>query len=398
MNAKEMKKDELNEQRYMDIAAKMDLIHSGPVVGGIYWKPNGAALYENLRDYIKKVHIEYGYSQVKSPSMVNAQLFEQSGHSQKYKENMFFLEDGLALRPMSCPNHIVIYDSNLNSFNDLPLKLFEFGEVFRNEASGALQVLFRQRQFCQDDAHIFAKDNDLEELLLNYLNMSEKVYKELGFESVEYMISLRPDQRFGSDDIWDKAEEALKNACLRKGVKFGLEEKGGAFYGPKIELKVKDKLGRYWQMGVIQLDYVMPERFNLFYIDGNNEKQRPIILHHAVLGSLERMIAILLEVMGADLPEFLHPVKSIVLPVSEKSAEYAKVLQEKLRKQNGYSVFECPVDYSSNSLQKKILNASQRYIPNIYVVGEKEAEEYSNSGVVAAMLRKNGKSNKVVLD
>lgn len=392
-----MKENELNENRYMDVAAKMDLIHSGPVVGGIYWKPNGAALYENLREYIKNIHVEYGYSQVKSPSMVNAQLFEQSGHSQKYKENMFFLEDGLALRPMSCPNHIVIYNSNLNSFNNLPVKLFEFGEVFRNEASGALQILFRQRQFCQDDAHIFAKDSDLEELLLNYLNMSELVYKQLGFESVEYMISLRPDQRFGSDDVWDKAENALKNACKRKGVQFGLEEKGGAFYGPKIELKVKDKLGRYWQMGVIQLDYVMPERFDLFYIDGENKKQRPIILHHAVLGSLERMIAILLEVMGGDLPEFLHPVKAVILPVSEKSVEYAKELQSQLRKKMGYSMFECQVDYSSNSLQKKILNNSQKFIPNIYVVGEKEAEKFKESGVLSAMLRKHGKNAPFVL-
>jgi threonyl-tRNA synthetase len=315
---------DISEQRYMDVARRMNLLALGPAPGAVFWKPKGSALYENLRQFILKEHKQYGYSQVKSPQLVNMELFNSSGHAEKYSDYMFaFKEEGLALRPMSCPNHIVLYQSSLNSYRDLPVKYFEFGEVFRNEPSGSLQVLFRQRQFCQDDAHVFAKPDDIQSLLQDYLSMSEKVYKELGFEKVEYMISLRPEKRFGDDALWDKAEGELIRACQEKGLSFGLEPGGGAFYGPKIELKVRDKLNRLWQLGVIQLDYVLPERFDLHYIDENNQKVRPVILHHAVLGSMERMIGILLEVFGVDIPLFLHPVKAAIVSVSDKSKDYA---------------------------------------------------------------------------
>lgn len=377
--------------RYLDIIRKMDLLSQGPSAGSILWKPKGAALYENLREFILKEHRNAGYSQVKSPNLVDASLFDRSGHSQKYKENMFYIED-MALRPMSCPNHIAIYESNHFSFRDLPVKYFEFGEVFRNESSGSLQMLFRQRQFCQDDSHVFAKESDIQDLVVNYLKMSANVYKHLGFQKVEYMISLRPENRFGSDELWDKAEKSLSSACDSLGLEYGFELGGGAFYGPKIELKVQDKLGRYWQLGVIQLDYVLPERFSLKYDSEQGKQEQPVILHHAVLGSLERMIGILLEVFGGDIPEFLHPVKAIVLPVAEKAYSYADQFKNKLQEIHGYKFGECLVNNDNLPLSKRIALASSQLIPNIYVVGNNEAQYFQEHGVMKGALRKDDKN------
>lgn len=384
---------ENNENRYLDIINKMDLLVPGSSPGSILWKPKGAALYENLRSFILQSHLAAGYQQVKSPSLVSSNLFDRSGHSHKYKENMFYLDD-MALRPMSCPNHILIYESSQHSFRQLPIKLFEFGEVFRNESSGSLQLLFRQRQFCQDDSHIFAKNSDVKALIKNYLLMSQSIYKKLGFEKVEYMISLRPESKFGDDSLWDKSEAFLKEACDELELKYGLEEGGGAFYGPKIELKVQDKLGRFWQLGVIQLDYVLPERFSLSYINDKNEKEVPVILHHAVLGSLERMIGILLEIFGGDIPEFLHPVKSIILPVSENFSDYAQEFKQALMKQNNYQLHECLLDEQNLPLQKRIANASSQCIPNIFVVGKKELQYYQDHNEFKAMLRHNGENKE----
>lgn len=380
--------------RYLDIIRKMNLLAQGPSAGSILWKPKGAALYENLRSFILNEHINAGYSQVKSPCLVDSSLFDRSGHSIKYRENMFYVDD-MALRPMSCPNHIAIYESNHFSFRDLPVKYFEFGEVFRNESSGSLQMLFRQRQFCQDDSHVFAKESDIIGLVKDYLKMSQRIYKKLGFPKIEYMISLRPNERFGSDELWDKSEGALIQACKELNLEFGFEKEGGAFYGPKVELKVQDKLGRYWQLGVIQLDYVLPERFQLKYVNEEGQASQPVILHHAVLGSLERMIGILLEVFGGDIPEFLHPIKAVVLPVSENAKEYAAIFREHLAKKHGYNRNECLVNDNNLPLAKRIALASSELIPNIYVVGEKEFTLYKEKGEVKGMLRKDGKNSSV---
>lgn len=379
--------------RYMDIVKKMELAIQGPAAGSLIWKPKGAKLYENLRNFILKEHLNSGYLQVKSPSLVDKSLFERSGHSIKYQDNIFYIND-LALRPMSCPNHIALYESEHFSFRDLPIKYFEFGEVFRNESSGSLQMLFRQRQFCQDDSHIFAKPSDIKGIVINYLQLSANIYKKLGFENLEYVISLRPEQRFGSDELWDIAEKELMMACDDIGIKYSFES-GGAFYGPKIELKVKDKMNRNWQLGVVQLDYVLPERFELKYYDENNKPQSPVIIHHAILGSLERMIGILLEVFGANIPEFLHPVKAIVLPVSESINEYAKKVKNALDVKNIYELDDCIINFDNMSLNKKIALASSQLIPNVYIVGKKEFDEYEKFGVIKAMLRKNGE-NKMV--
>lgn len=381
---------ENNGGNYMQVAQELNLLMSGVSAGVVYWKPGGLKLYEKLKNFIREHHENRNYLEVRSPSIVNSQVFEQSGHIEKYKENMFFLngenEEGYALRPMSCPNHILLYASEVRSYRQLPLALFEFGDVFRNEPSGSLQLLFRQRQFCQDDSHVFVNESNLIESISSYLQMSKQVYKELGFEEVSFAISLRPNKRFGDDNVWDRAEDALRMACSNNGIEFEELPGEGAFYGPKIELKVKDKLGRSWQLGTLQLDYVLPERFDIHFINEKGEKERPIILHHAVLGSLERMIGILLESFGKNLPDFLHPYPSVVIPVSEKSVQYGVLLAKKLK---------VDIDSSNEPLGKKLANWRHKGVRNIYVVGEKEAQLHQNENIFQAVLNQ-GKEKSVV--
>lgn len=377
------------EKRYMQIANEMNLFMLAESAGVVYWKPEGLKLYENLKNFIRNHHENAGYLEVKSPSIVVPSLFEQSGHMEKYKDNMFFLnsssESNYALRPMSCPNHILIYQSEKRSYRDLPLPIFEFGEVYRNEASGSLQVLFRQRQFCQDDSHVFVNEEKLISSLSDYINMSRKVYSELGFNKIKYAIALRPEKRFGEDQLWDEAEESLREACRINNIDFKENPNDGAFYGPKLEMQVEDKLGRSWQLGVIQLDYVLPERFGLEYIDSDNKPKRPIILHHAVLGSLERMIGILLESFGKEISDFLHPIKSVVIPVSEKSMDYAKVVLSKLEKKS------VKLDSSSEPLGRKIKYWKERGVPEIIVVGESEQQKYENENIISFVVNKRNK-------
>lgn len=379
-------------ERYMNIANELNLIAQGNSAGVVYWKPAGMRLYDNLKNFIRSYHQKHGYQEVKSPSMVVADVFEQSGHMSKYKENMFFIEGEdevqYAMRPMSCPNHILIYQSEGRSYRQLPLKLFEFGEVFRNESSGSLQLLFRQRQFCQDDSHVFVSEDKMIESIKSYLQMSRDVYEKLGFKEVNFAISLRPDKRFGDDSLWDKAENALRQSCDESGIKFEEILNGGAFYGPKIEMQVKDKLGRSWQLGVIQLDYVLPKRFGLEFINAEGKKEEPVILHHAVLGSLERMVGILLESFGKDLPEFLHPYRSVVVAVSEKSLSYAKLVQGKVE--------GAILDDSDEPLGKKLASWRSKGVPNIYVVGEQESNDYDQNGIISAVNNRGKQKEKII--
>jgi threonyl-tRNA synthetase len=368
----------MNEQRYLDAAAKMQLLHLGDSAGVVYWQPAGLRLYENLRSYIRKVHVLHGYQEVKSPSLVGMQEFERSGHLAKYREGMFLANQfneggeldlaGYALRPMSCPNHIRLYASSRRSYRELPLALFEFGEVFRNEPSGSLQVLFRQRQFCQDDSHVFVREQQVQQGVQAYLSLALQVYKALGFDDVEVAISLRPSLRFGSDVLWDRAEEALRQACRQSGIAWKEQPAGGAFYGPKIELGVRDKLGRLWQMGVVQLDYVLPERFELQYVNEEGLFERPVLLHHAVLGSLERMIGVLLEAFGVNLPQELHPYPLALVPVSEKHLEFAREVGAALRARGQH----CDVDQNNEPLGAKVRRWRSRGARNVVAIGDVE--------------------------
>ena len=394
--------DNLDSERYMQAAHRMDLLHVGPSAGVVYWQPAGLKLYEKLRSFIRRVHADASYLEVKSPSLVGVAAFAQSGHLEKYRDGMFLMSpdkdakpgeelSGYALRPMSCPNHIELYQSKRRSYRELPMPLFEFGEVFRNEPSGSLQVLFRMRQFCQDDSHVFVREDQVADSVAKYLAMAQRVYRELGFEHVDFSVSLRPDQRYGEDALWDKAEESLRAAMRANGLSWDEQPGGGAFYGPKIELGVRDKLGRRWQLGVIQLDYVLPERFDLSYVSADNGRERPVLLHHAVLGSLERMLGILLEVHGVDLPEFLQPYDAVVLAVSEPSKEYARQCGEVLRR----SLSDVVIDDSDEPLPAKVGRWKERGVPRIFVVGAKEVGAYAENGVMKAMLNKGSKKSLV---
>lgn len=384
----------MQEERYMDAAQRMGLLSLGNSAGVVYWQPAGAKLYEKLRSFIRAIHEEHGYEEVRTPSIVGLEVFERSGHLAKYRENMFCLnqenrEDldmqAYALRPMSCPNHILLYQASRRSYRELPLKLFEFGEVFRNESSGSLQVLFRNRSFCQDDSHVFSPESRMVEVISDYLKMAQKTYQQLGFPEISYAISLRPAMRFGEDLLWDRAEEALREACRNNNLQWHELPGEGAFYGPKIELQVKDKLGRGWQLGTLQLDYVLPRRFDMGFIDANNQEDVPVILHHAVLGSLERMIGILLEQHGVKLPLFLQPHEAVVLPVSEKASDHAARVHALLKSKWKHAL----ADYSAEPLGAKLRHWKNKGVPYVLVVGEKEAQAFDENGVVIAAL--NGK-------
>lgn len=377
----------------MDAAHRMELLHVGPGAGVVYWQPPGLKMYEKLRSYIRRVHDDAGYLEVKSPSLVPVESFERSGHLEKYKDAMFLMED-YALRPMSCPNHIELYASKLRSYRELPMPLFEFGEVFRNEPSGSLQVLFRMRQFCQDDSHVFVRDNQIASSVAKYLDMAQQVYQDLGFENIDFSVSLRPEQRYGDDVLWDKAEEYLREACRSHQVSWDEQPGGGAFYGPKIELGVRDKLGRRWQLGVIQLDYVLPERFDLEYINEKSERERPVVLHHAVLGSMERMLGILLEVHGVEVPDAVQPYNAVVLAVSEASKDYASQCGQALRK---HHFKDAIVDDSDEPLSAKIARWKSRGVPRIYVVGAKEVQLHAEGRGMPAMLSYKDKRSLVDL-
>jgi threonyl-tRNA synthetase len=367
------------EERYMDAARRMGLFSLGDTAGVVFWQPPGLKLYDKLRAFIRAEHEARGYQEVRTPSIAGLGMFAQSGHLEKYRENMFCLnqpnEEGLdmqgyALRPMSCPNHILLYQAVRRSWRELPMKLFEFGEVFRNEPSGSLQVLFRQRQFCQDDSHVFSPEAGMVEAARDYLEMARRVYTKLGFTEVSYAISLRPAKRFGDDALWDLAEEALREACRQADLSWQELPGEGAFYGPKIELQVKDKLGRSWQLGTLQLDFVLPRRFDLSFVNPAGEYEVPVILHHAVLGSIERMIGILLESFGTDLPLWLQPHEAVVVPVSAKALGYARQCGAIVRK----TWRDALVDESDEPLGAKLRYWRGRGVPHILVVGEKEAD------------------------
>lgn len=362
---------------YIKAAQELDLFsikeHSP---GFIWWHPNGLALLNSLKQAVKEVHEDFNYEEVKTPNIASSKLFEISGHLEKFKQNMFLIpfkdQMDYVVRPMSCPNHIQVYDASNKSYNQLPLKYFEFGEVVRNEASGALQTLFRMRGFCQDDSHVFSSKEGMKSVLADFIKMSKLLYEKLGFSEISYQISLRPQERYGDDALWDEAENALRQACLSNGISNWVEEEGGgAFYGPKLELHLKDKLGRSWQCGTIQVDYVLPERFDLKYLSRENKLERPVILHHAVLGSLERFIGILLENYGVDLPFNLSPVQVVVVNVKEDALDYAKEVASLLKKKG----IRVKLLDKNENLNNKVKQAQSLHPKQILVLGQKEVQD-----------------------
>jgi len=353
-------------------------------VGFPFFHPKGMILRNILEDYWKKEHQKSGYQEVKTPILLNKSLWLRSGHWDHYKENMYFTKidnEDYAIKPMNCPGGMLIYKSSLHSYRDLPLKVGELGLVHRHELSGVLQGLFRVRCFTQDDAHIYMTPEQVKDEIKKVIDLTDKIYKKFGF-SYHVELSTKPENSMGSDQIWQKATKSLKEALKEKKIDFVVNKGQGAFYGPKIDFHLKDCLGRTWQCGTIQLDFIMPEKFDLFYIDKQGKRKRPVMLHRTILGSIERFIGILIENYGGEFPLWLAPVQVAVIPIKEKNVSFAKKVFESVQEKD----LRAELWSGEDTLSKKIKKAEEQKIPFVLVIGDKEEK----SKKVAVRKRKKG--------
>jgi threonyl-tRNA synthetase len=343
--------------------------------GSPFWKPAGMAVWNALTGLWREQNRRRGYQEVKTPILYDVELFKQSGHWDTYREHMYFTdveEREMGLKPMNCPAHILIYKDSRHSYRDLPIRLSEAGLVHRHEPSGTLHGLMRVRHITQDDAHIFCTEDQVQDEVVECLRFGFFLYELFGFEP-RLELSTRPPKRIGSDEMWDRAEAALAGALAAEGLEYELNPGDGAFYGPKIDLHMTDSLGRPWQLGTVQLDYSMPERFDLHYTGADNEEHRPVMIHRALMGSFERFIGILIEHYAGELPLWLAPVQAMVLPVSDRFNEYGASVVEQLRAGNA----RAELDDRSESVGRKIRDAELRKVPFMLVVGEREQGEES---------------------
>ncbi|AJC89933.1 threonine--tRNA ligase [Campylobacter subantarcticus] len=369
--------EEAKKRDHRKLGNEMKLFTFDDEIGGglPIWLSNGAKLRSKLEHLLYKAHRLRGYEPVRGPELLKADAWKISGHYANYKENMYFTqidEQEYGIKPMNCVGHIKIYQSDVRSYRDLPLKFFEYGVVHRHEKSGVLHGLFRVREFTQDDAHIFCMPNQIKEQVLEILSFVDTLMKAFEFD-YEMEISTRPAKAIGDGEIWDIATKALKEALDEQGLKYGIDEGGGAFYGPKIDIKITDALKRKWQCGTIQVDFNLPSRFKLEYTNADNEKKQPVMLHRAILGSFERFIGILIEHCGGELPFFIAPTQVAIVPISQNHHEYAKEIARKL--------LELGIDsevYNKNeSLNKKIRIAEKAHVPMILVLGDEEVTNKS---------------------
>lgn len=371
-------KEEAKRRDHRRLGQDLDLFSIQDEAGGglVFWHPKGAIVRHIIEDSWKKIHVEHGYDLLYTPHVAKVDLWKISGHLDFYRENMYdqmkIEDENYQLRPMNCPYHILVYKRKLNSYRDFPIRVAELGTVYRYELSGSLHGLFRVRGFTQDDAHIFCLEDQIKDEIRGVLDLTEEILLQFGFSKYEVNLSTRPDKFVGDDDIWEKATSALKDALHDKGWIYQIDEGGGAFYGPKIDLKIEDALGRKWQCSTIQVDFNLPQRFNITYVDSNSEKRRPIMIHRAVLGSLERFFGVLIEHYAGDFPLWLSPIQVRVLPVTDTQLEYCKDLSNQLRR-NGIRTEVC----HGERLPKLIRNAEKQKIPLMAVVGPKEVETQS---------------------
>jgi threonyl-tRNA synthetase len=340
--------------------------------GSPFWQPNGMAIWNALSELWREQNGARGYREVKTPILFDVELWKRSGHWDKYKDNMYFTEvEGrpMGLKPMNCPGHVELYDSTRRSYRDLPIRFSEQGLVHRHEPSGTLHGLMRVRHITQDDAHIFCTEEQIEEEVLGCLDFGSYIYELFGF-SPRLELSTRPDKRIGTDEMWDHAEGALQRALDSRGLEYDINPGDGAFYGPKIDLHMTDSLGRSWQLGTVQLDYSMPERFDITYTGEDNAEHRPVMVHRALFGSFERFIGILTEHFAGEFPVWLAPVQAIVLPISDRHNDYAEDVRARLREAG----LRVEVDDRTESIARKIRDAELRKVPFMLVVGDREAE------------------------
>lgn len=341
--------------------------------GMVFWHPKGWSIYTAIESYMRDVQRNNGYQEIKTPQVVERTLWEKSGHWDKFRENMFTVESearDYAVKPMNCPCHIQVFNQGLKSYRDLPLRLAEFGSCHRNEASGTLQGLMRVRGFTQDDAHIFCEEDAIKDEVSVFTDLLFNVYRDFGFEDVIIRLSTRPEQRVGSDEIWDKSEKALADALDAKGLDWSLLPGEGAFYGPKIEFSLKDCIGRVWQCGTIQVDFSMPARLDAQYVAEDGSRKVPVMLHRAILGSFERFIGILIENYEGAFPVWLAPEQAVIINITDKQAEYAQKVENLLQNQ-GYRVKS---DLRNEKISFKIREHTVQKVPYLLIVGDKELE------------------------
>ncbi|HQD15666.1 MAG TPA: threonine--tRNA ligase, partial [Ottowia sp.] len=361
------------------------LFHIDEVAPGVvFWHPKGWAIWQAVEQYMRQVYRDTGYQEVKGPQILDKSLWEKTGHWQNYRENMFITESekrDYALKPMNCPGHVLIFKHSLRSYRDLPLRYGEFGNCHRNEPTGGLHGIMRVRGFTQDDGHIFCTEEMIQSEVAAFTKLLQKVYKDFGFSDIIYKLSTRPEARIGSEESWDKAEAALADGLRASGCEFTYLPGEGAFYGPKIEYTLKDALGREWQCGTIQVDPNMPERLDAEYVGEDGARHRPIMLHRAIVGSLERFIGILIEQHAGALPVWLAPVQVVVTGITDAQADYARNVAKTLRNQG----FRVETDLRNEKITYKIREHSLQKLPYILVVGDKERE----AGAVAVRARGN---------
>jgi threonyl-tRNA synthetase len=367
--------EEAEKRDHRRLGKQLDLFHlQEESPGMVFWHPHGWILWQAVEQYMRKKFREYGYDEVKTPTIMDHTLWEKSGHWDNYRENMFVTSSenrDYAVKPMNCPGHIQIFNNGLRSYRDLPMRLAEFGSCHRNEPSGALHGLMRVRAFVQDDAHIFCTEGQVESEVSEFIKMLQSVYADFGFDDVIVKLSTRPAKRVGSDADWDKAEADLAAALTQNGLAFEYQPGEGAFYGPKIEFTLKDSLGRMWQVGTIQLDYNLPVRLGAEYVAEDNSRKPPIMLHRAILGSLERFIGILIEHYAGNFPLWLSPVQAVVMSITDAQAEYAAQVTEALKKQG----FRVVSDLRNEKITYKIRDHSMKRVPYQLIVGDKERME-----------------------
>jgi len=365
--------EEAKKRDHREIGKKMDLFsfqEEGP--GFPFWHPKGMILQNELLKYWREIHEENGYQEIKTPIILNVDLWHQSGHYDNYKENMYFTEideTGYAVKPMNCPGGCLVYKNSMHSYRELPIRNAELGLVHRHEKSGVLHGLFRVRNFTQDDAHIFCTTDQMKDEIKNVIKLCDQVYKKFGYE-YHIELSTRPEKSIGSDEIWEKAESTMKEIMEELGRECIINEGDGAFYGPKFDFHLKDCIGRTWQCGTVQLDFSMPERFGLEYTGEDGKPHRPVMIHRVIFGSLERFIGILIEHFAGDFPLWLAPTQVSIIPVSDKFVDFARDLKDNLKKFN----LRIEIDESQESVGKKIRNAEIMKVPYMLVVGEKEIE------------------------
>jgi threonyl-tRNA synthetase len=366
--------EEAEKRDHRKLGKQLDLFHIQEEAPGlVFWHPKGWTVWQQVEQYMRRVYADNGYQEVRGPQILDRSLWEKTGHWENYRDNMFTTESEnryYALKPMNCPGHLQIFNAGLHSYRDLPLRYGEFGACHRNEPSGSLHGIMRVRGFTQDDGHIFCTEDQILDECVAYTALLQRVYADFGFTDIIYKVATRPEKRVGSDEIWDKAEEALMESLRRSGCEFTVSPGDGAFYGPKIEYTLKDAIGRMWQCGTMQVDFSMPARLGAEYVAEDNTRKVPVMLHRAIIGSMERFIGMLIENFAGAMPPWLAPVHAVVCCISEGQADAVAEVAQLLKKQG----FRVEADLRSEKITYKIRDHSLKKLPYILVVGEKEKQ------------------------